>query len=116
MAASTLAFRPPKPPTYALVQAASDAWAFADGWTPQRALASHRSFIVIETRGMQAAAQAAAQRGPGLRARASVLQTALGNSIGALHVFHSQFAADRMTILFSHGAASYRVDYHVSFS
>lgn len=100
---STLAFRPPRPPTPGslLVGSADAGWAFADGWSPQLGLAQPRSPIRI------AAAAPPADVVAGLRARVLLLRD---GCTPALHVTHapsppSPPSPDRLTLLFSHGTS-----------
>lgn len=96
MSLSTLAFRPPRPPTYELVAAAAGVFSFSDGWTPQTGLRVPRSPIRIAAPPPDAAVAA------GLRASIVMLR----ESRAALHIKHARASSTKhFTLLFSHGTS-----------
>ena len=90
---SSLAFRPPRPATYALVGGA-EALRFADGWTPQLGLSQPRSPIRLLAPPLAPAA------GAGLRHAVTLLPT----GAPALHVTHAG-GGSQLTLLYAHGTS-----------
>jgi pimeloyl-ACP methyl ester carboxylesterase len=105
---SSLAFRPPRPATYALLPCpaadgdgagagSAGSLRFADGWTPQLGLAQPRSPIVLRAPPLPPGAASAL--------RHAVLLLATGAP--ALHVTHAAACVpdDRLTLLYAHGTS-----------